>query len=75
MHDVIDFAALTKALLAGGHTTKSLGALLGTSQPSVSRLANGKVRSVSAAVAVRLIVLAGGEVKLPEPGKEAAHAG
>jgi transcriptional regulator with XRE-family HTH domain len=61
----IDYAKLTRSLLARGYTTKSLGVELGLSQPSVSRLANGLVESVSADVAFRLIKLVGGQVLIP----------
>jgi len=61
----IDYAGMAKALLLRGYTTKALGVELGVSQPAVSRLANGKVTSVSADVALRLIELSGGSVRLP----------
>jgi len=65
----IDFAKLTRVLLQSGrYTTASLGRELGVTQPSISRLANGKTRSVSADVGIGLIVLAGGRVEMPEPG-------
>lgn len=71
----IDFAALARSVLRTGLTTRELGAKLGTSQPHASRIASGRLQSISGDVAVRLIVLAGGEVKLPEHAEEAANAG
>jgi predicted XRE-type DNA-binding protein len=67
MHASIDLSRVAKHLLAtAGYTTKSLGAAVGLSQPSMSRLASGKTRDVSADVALRLIRLAGGTVHMPE---------
>ena len=70
MHQSIDplpdYAAMVRALLAGGQTTHSLARLLGISQPSVSRLATGRTRELGGDVAVRLIRLAGGSVVLPQ---------
>jgi predicted XRE-type DNA-binding protein len=52
-------------LIRGGHTTKSIGAAIGLSQPSVSRLATGRTGRLNADAALRLIELAGGKVDLP----------
>jgi hypothetical protein len=65
MHPRIDFAALARRVLASGYTTKALGLRIGLSQPAVSRLANGRTRSVSAEAAVELIHVAGGSITLP----------
>jgi predicted XRE-type DNA-binding protein len=62
----INYAQITRRLLAAGYTTKRLGVAVGLPQPSISRLANGKTHSVSADVGVALIRLAGGTVVLPE---------
>lgn len=69
----IDYAGLTRGLLARGHTTASLARAVGLSQPSVSRIATGRTQSVSGEVALRLIQLAGGKVTMPVsvgPAKE-----
>jgi predicted transcriptional regulator len=52
-------------LIKAGHTTKSIGAEIGLSQPSVSRLATGRTGRLNADAALRLIALAGGRVDLP----------
>lgn len=78
MHESIDFGAFARAILASGYTTRQLGAAVGLSQPSVSRLATGKTADVSATVGLRLIQLAGGRVELPAlptTTQEASHAG
>lgn len=62
----IDYASLTKSLLARGYTTASLARVIGLSQPSVSRIATGHTQSVSGDVALRLIQLAGGQVTMPD---------
>lgn len=64
----IDYQQLARRLLAGGYTTVTLARALGVSQPTVSRLATGKHRSLAAHAALKLIVLAGGSVTLPEAG-------
>ena len=61
----INYQQLAKALLQTGLTTAELGRRIGLSQPAVSRLAAGITREVSAEVGVKLIVLAGGQVRLP----------
>lgn len=67
MHASIDLSKIAKHLLStAGYTTKSLGVACGLSQPSMSRLASGKTRDVSASVALKLIRLAGGSIELPE---------
>ena len=66
MQERIDFARLARQLMARGHTTKNLGAQIGLSQPSVSRLATGKTTSISADVAVQLIYAAGGRIEVPK---------
>jgi len=66
MHASINLSQIAKHLLStAGYTTKTLGAAVGLSQPSMSRLASGKTRDVSADVAVKLIRLAGGSVEAP----------
>jgi transcriptional regulator with XRE-family HTH domain len=69
MHQCIDpppdYSAMVRALLGQGHTTRSLAGLLGISQPSVSRLARGHTRELGGDAAIKLIRLAGGEVRLP----------
>ena len=65
MHECIDFASVAKRLLSAGMTTAELGRQIGLSQPGVSRLASGVTKDLGAHVAVRLIRVAGGEVRLP----------
>ena len=74
----IDFTSLARRALGAGMTTAELGRQIGLSQPSVSRLATGKTKSVSADVGMRLIALVGGSVNVPVPtgqGVTADHAG
>lgn len=73
MHERIDVGRLVRAVLGRGFTTGSLGRELRLSQPSVSRLGTGKAKKTSADAVVRLIELAGGEVKLPELPAESTH--
>lgn len=61
----IDYAALAKRVLATGYTTRRLGSEIGLSQPSVSRLANGRTKAISADAGIALIYLVGGHVHLP----------
>lgn len=76
MPQSINFSNLAKRALADGLTTSELGRQIGLSQPGVSRLATGKTKSVSADVAMRLIVLVGGSVHVPTPETvEPGHAG
>lgn len=66
MHESIDLAVLANHLLKERkYTTRSLAHALGISQPSASRLASGRTKSVSADVAIRLIRLCGGAVRMP----------
>lgn len=65
MRDCIDFSSIAKQVIATGMTTAELGRQIGLSQPGASRLASGVTKDVSAHVAVRLIRLAGGEVRVP----------
>jgi predicted XRE-type DNA-binding protein len=65
MQERIDYQSLARAVLDRGMTTAALGRAIGLSQPSVSRLATGKVRNLSAEAGVRLIKLAGGVVSVP----------
>lgn len=76
MQQSIDLAGLANHLLKEqGHTTRSLARELGISQPSASRLASGRTKSVSADVAMRLIRLCGGAVEVPQlPAAEARDA-
>jgi plasmid maintenance system antidote protein VapI len=71
MPESIDFTGLAKRALDAGLTTAELGRQIGLSQPGVSRLANGKTKSVSADVALRLIRVVGGSVHVPRA--DAAH--
>lgn len=64
-----DYGALTRGLLGRGYTTRELGLAVGLSQPSVSRLATGRTKAISADVALRLIRLVGGQILLPDPPK------
>lgn len=61
----IDCPELVRRLLAKGYTTKALGDEIGLSQPSVSRLARGCIKSTSADVMEKLIHLVGGEIRVP----------
>jgi hypothetical protein len=77
MHEGINLSALAKALLSDGrYTTKSLGVAIGLSQPSVSRLARGLTREIGTEAGLRLITLAGGEVRMPDlaEAREPANA-
>lgn len=66
MHTSIDFPRIAQALLQSKRfTTRTLGEAIGLSQPSVSRLARGKNRDIGATAALKLIELAGGEVRMP----------
>lgn len=65
MQQRINYADLAKRLLARGYTTKRLGAAIGLSQPSVSRLANGRTSGISADAGIALICLVGGHVHVP----------
>lgn len=67
MRNSIDCATLVKSLLLSGYTTKSLGAEVGLSQPSISRLASGRTRRTHSDAFQRLVELAGGQVQLPDP--------
>lgn len=66
MRESIDCGQLVRHLLKAGHTTKSLGQAVGLSQPSISRISSGRTKNSSAETVVKLIQLAGGEVKLPD---------
>ncbi len=73
MHKGINLSEIARDLLDRRlYTTKSLADAIGLSQPSVSRLANGKTKEIGAYPALRLIELAGGNVS---PPAEAAAAG
>lgn len=65
MRQRIECQRLVQAALRTGHTTRSLGAELGLSQASVSRLGSGQAKKTSPDAVVRLIELAGGCVVLP----------
>lgn len=58
--------AWARHLLAAGRTTKQLAGELGCSQPAVSRIATGKTAMLRPEATLRLIVLAGGRVELPQ---------
>ena len=64
MPTCINFSTLARKAL-DGRTTAEVGRLIGLSQPSVSRLANGRTADVAASVGVRLIELVGGRIELP----------
>jgi predicted XRE-type DNA-binding protein len=66
MHQRINCQQLVLHLLNSGYTTRRLGAEIGLSQPSISRISSGKTQSTSAPALIRLIELSGGEVRLPE---------
>lgn len=76
MHQRIDLQALARHLIANGYTTSALGAAIGLSQASVSRLAAGKQLAVRHDAALNLITLAGGRIELPAElaPVEAGHA-
>lgn len=76
MRQRIECQRLVQAALRTGHTTRSLGAELGLSQASVSRLGSGQAKKTSPDALVRLIELAGGSVVLPaEFGAQAVPHG
>ena len=62
----IDSKELVGRLLRAGYSTYTLGQAVGLSQPSVSRLARGVNKTTSSDVFERLILLAGGEIRLPD---------
>lgn len=74
MQQRIDFSELAKRLLAGGYTTKRLADEVGLSQPSISRIANGHTKSISADTGIALICLAGGHVHVPPTEASAVKA-
>lgn len=81
MHQSIDYRSIAQQLIERGYTTQSIAKAIGVSQPSVSRLGSGKTAALGADAAVRLIVLAGGRVQLPngdwftDVGDEPAQGG
>lgn len=60
-----DYGAWVRLLIGRGHTTKDIGQRIGLTQPSVSRIACGRTRSIGADAAFRLLELAGGQITLP----------
>lgn len=78
MLQCINSQSLVSRLLRAGYSTYTLGQAVGLSQPAVSRLARGVNKTTGSDVFVRLIVLAGGEIRLPvqpapDEAKEARH--
>lgn len=62
---IVQWPELVQRLVDGGRSQRQIAAAIGVDQATVSRIASGQLADVRFDVGIRLLQLAGGNVRLP----------